>query len=342
MPSSRAQTWATAGAFWSVSAKAGCTAAARSTNRRTASHCASASGGGRAPRRRSGQGQRGHPPGRLPGDAQRLPAGGQDARRAGQARSRASASRAQASSRCSQLSSTSSRRLGRSASVERGQQRPARLLPHAHAPGHRLGHQGRVGQRRQLHQPHPVRVRLQGVGRGLQGQAGLARPPGAGQRHQPVGAQQAPPPPPAPAPARRSWSAAGAGCGAARPGCAGAGSRRGAPGRRAGTPAPGAGRSLQPVLPQVAQPRPRRQGVPHQGRRGLGEHHLPPVGRGRQPGAAVQRAPRSSGPPGAPPPRVQPHPRPERAPPRPRPPAAGPAAPPGRRPTASVGRAKAA
>ena len=105
-------------------------------------------------------------------------------RRCGQARRRAPARRAQASSRCSQLSSTSSRVRGRQRGRERGEPRPPGLLPDPEGRGGRLGHQGRVGQRRQLHQPHPLGVGRPRAGGGLERQAGLAHPAGAGQGQQ--------------------------------------------------------------------------------------------------------------------------------------------------------------
>ena len=80
---------------------------------------------------------------------------------------------------------------------QRRQRGPAGGLAAAH---HRQGgarHQGPVGQRRQVHQPDAVRVRptvrpaarraggVQQPGGDLQGQAGLAGAPGAGEGHQP-------------------------------------------------------------------------------------------------------------------------------------------------------------
>jgi hypothetical protein len=45
----------------------------------------------------------------------------------------------------------------------------------------------------------------------------------------------------------------------------------------------------QPVLAEVAQGRAGRRRVPHQGGRGLGQHHLPTVGGIEKAGDAVQR-----------------------------------------------------
>ena len=116
MPSSRAQTSATAAAFCAVTRKSGCAVAARSTNSRTASHrvsasAASAAGGSRGPGSDSEGTRKGVSP--ATPSSSRLVA---STRTPGQPRRRASARRAAASTRCSQLSSTRSRRLGRSAS----------------------------------------------------------------------------------------------------------------------------------------------------------------------------------------------------------------------------------
>ena len=70
---------------------------------------------------------------------------------------------------------------------------------------------------------------------------------------------------------------------------------------------------LEAVRAQVAQRHAGRQRVPHQLGRGPGEHHLPPVGRGHQAGAAVQRRPEVVGPLHLHLPQVDAHPGPERA-----------------------------
>jgi hypothetical protein len=68
---------------------------------------------------------------------------------------------------------------------QRGQEWAMRLLPQAQRLRYRLPHQGRVGQRGQIYQPHALRVRAyQLLGHG-QRQARLAHATGAGQRHQP-------------------------------------------------------------------------------------------------------------------------------------------------------------
>ena len=56
-----------------------------------------------------------------------------------------------------------------------------RLLPDAESRRHALGHERRVGQRRQLHQPHSVRVAVQQFCRDLERPPGLATAAGAGQ-----------------------------------------------------------------------------------------------------------------------------------------------------------------
>ena len=132
---------------------------ARSTNRRTASDSRQLRGRRQRAGRRAGpataRARRVSP---ATPSASRLVA---RMRRPGQARSSGVGQRGRRRRRrCSQLSSTSSSRCGRSGVRERRQQRPARLLPHAQRRGHRLGHQRRVGQRRQLDQPHAVRERV--------------------------------------------------------------------------------------------------------------------------------------------------------------------------------------
>ena len=104
----------------------------------------------------------------------------------GQACSSVSASWAQASSRCSQLSSTSSTWRPRRKAASAVQDRPPGLVAHAQAAATCCGHQRRVGQRRQLHQPDAVGEIVQQRLGHLQRQAGLAHPARAGERHQAV------------------------------------------------------------------------------------------------------------------------------------------------------------
>ena len=209
------------------------------------------------------------------------------------------------------------------------------LLPHAQRRGHRLGHQRRVGQRRQLHQPDAVRV-ARPARRPRPGAPGgsCPCPPGPVSVSSRVRGASSRAPPRASSRSRptKLVSCSGRLLGSAssvRRGGKSAGQVRVQQLEDALRPL----QVLQPVRAQVAQAGPAGQGVPHQRRRGLGEHHLPPVGRGHQPGAAVERAPRSSAPPWTLHlPQVQPHPRPRGRPPQLAPvlPPAGPAARPGR------------
>ncbi len=85
------------------------------------------------------------------------------------------------------------RSAGRASGVQR----------HAHRLRHRLGHQVRVGQRRQFHQPHPVRVRAPRwtPGRGRPRRPGASCPRPRGRSASPAGARPpggAPRPPRAP------------------------------------------------------------------------------------------------------------------------------------------------
>jgi hypothetical protein len=173
---------------------------------------------------------------------------------------------------------------------ERGQQGPTPLLAHPDGGGHGLGHQPRVAQRGQLHQPGAVGVRGQRLGGRLQGQPGLAGAPHAGERHQPVGAQQGRHLPQFALAPHEAGQLQGQ---VVRPRV-----QRSQRGELAGqfrvdelVHPLGPLQVPQPMLAQVAQPGPRREGVPHQVVGGLGQHRLPPVGRGRQPGAAVERRP---------------------------------------------------
>ena len=108
----------------------------------------------------------------------------------GQPASRAATRWAQAASRCSQLSSTISSersrswstsawpRLGRRAGIQ-----PERL-------GHRVGHQQRLADRREVDEPHSVGVRRTDLLRGRQRQPGLAAAAGPGEGEQPGPADQ--------------------------------------------------------------------------------------------------------------------------------------------------------
>ena len=52
--------------------------------------------------------------------------------------------------------------------------------------GHRLHHQLRIRQRRQIDKPGAIRILVYDIGRGLQGDPGFARASGSYQRDQPV------------------------------------------------------------------------------------------------------------------------------------------------------------
>ena len=87
--------------------------------------------------------------------------------------------------RCSQLSRMSSTRARLQVRAQRVQRRATRLLGHVeHANGF-AGDQRRVAQRRQVQEPHAVRVQVQLFGRHLQRQPRLAQPAHAEQRDQP-------------------------------------------------------------------------------------------------------------------------------------------------------------
>ena len=160
----------------------------------------------------------------------------------------------------------------------------------------------------------PSGYALQGVGRRLQRQAGLARPAGAGQGHQAVGAQQRRHLRQLPLPAHEAGQLQGQVVGQRVQGAQGRGSRRAGPGRRAGTPAPGAGRSFSRCSPRSRRPGARPGGRPAPGPPAASESTTcPPWAVASQPGAAVQGRPEVVGPLALHLPRVQPHPRPQGA-----------------------------
>ena len=171
---------------------AGCTASARSTKSRTASYCASRSSGA-GPARGRGHGERRHGARR---SRRRRPAPrGWSPARAG--RGRPAAGRRPAGRR----RPPGARSCPARGAGAWGQQRPARV-PSSGRPGSsrtpsgrgdRLRHERRVGQRRQLDQPHPVRVRGRAPRRAAcSASRVLPDPAGAGQGQQAGGAQQPP------------------------------------------------------------------------------------------------------------------------------------------------------
>ena len=137
-----------------------------------------------------GQGQGRHAEGHFAGDPQRFAAGGQD----GQLRAGLQQRICQAGAGLDHVLAVVqdqqqlllSRDIPAAASIAWGPVSSRR--PRARAVT--VGHQGRVGQRGQLHQPDAVSELLHQPGRGLQRQAGLAGAARAGQRHQAVGLQQ--------------------------------------------------------------------------------------------------------------------------------------------------------
>ena len=164
------------------------------------------------------------------------------------------------------------------------------LLPYPHGCRYHRGHLRRIGHRRQLDQPHPVRKPGRHPPGHLGGQAGLARPARPGHRHQPVPLKQAGnlahraiPADEARQPSREAMHAA---------------SRKPAPRRESGIQ-PGRGeleqphrpvQALQPVLARVDQ----REAqllflILHQGLRRLRDQHLPAAGRRADPRRPVHR-----------------------------------------------------
>ena len=150
--------------------------------------------------RAGGPGQGGHPPGGLPRQAQGPPAGGQHAH-AGAGPQQGLRQRPAGAQEVLAVVQHEQQAPGAQGPAQGIRQGPLGDLRHPGGGGDRLGHQLRVGQGRQLRQPHPVRVRrlvLSGPPRAAreaggegQSQAGLAAPAGAGQRQQ-AGLGQAP------------------------------------------------------------------------------------------------------------------------------------------------------
>ena len=244
-----------------------------------------------APRRRRrarvggpGSGQRGHAPGGLAGDAQRLPAGGQDAQRAGRpaAGRRPAGRRRPAGARSCPAPAAGAGRAGRRRAWPAAGRPGSSRTPTAAATA--WGTSAGSASGRQLDQPHPVRVRVQRRRPRPAGPGGSC-PSRRGRSGSPAGGRPAaPPPPPAPAPGpTKLVSCRGRLCGQRVQACAGAGSRRAGPGAASWNTRSGRWQVLQPVLPQVAQAGPRRQGVPHQRRRR--PRRAPPAPRGPWPSA---------------------------------------------------------
>ena len=197
MPSRRWQIWATAGAFRSVTRKAGSTARARSMKRRTASapRRPRAVGAGAAARlRQLGQGQRRDPPGGLAGDAEGLAAGGQQAHPGALLEDGVHEPGAGLDDVLAVVQEEE-----RVALLEQGDERRLRglagALPRPHRGQRGARDERRVGggrEGREVDEPHAVGDGAGATGHGLEGESGLAHAPRAGQRHQRARGEQAP------------------------------------------------------------------------------------------------------------------------------------------------------
>ena len=170
-----------------MSAKVGLTATARSTKRRADSYSRQALDIRQTPE--VGEGERGNGPGDLAGDAQSLPAGGQDA----QLRTGTQQRLGELGAGLDQMLAVVQNQqhlLGSEVVRERLGQRAARLLANAQGGGHRLWHERRIRQRRQLHQPHTVFEPFHQLARRRQSQPRLAAAARAGERQQAAILQQ--------------------------------------------------------------------------------------------------------------------------------------------------------
>jgi len=239
----------------------------------------------------SGQRQRRHPVNGLPADAERLSAGGQQMH-----------PRAAPQDRVGGLGAAVDQVLAvvqHDQDVLRGQRidqgpgdRPARLPGDPQRPGNRRRHRVLAGDRRELHQPHPVTGSVQHLGGHLQAQPGLATPPGPGQGDQARGLHQRPDLCQLPAAADEPRQLG----------------RQIVRQRRAAQRAQRRelrlqalraqledlfrpAQVLQLVHPKIPQRRARRQPVAHQRSRRLRHQHLPPVADRRDPGGPVHLQP---------------------------------------------------
>ena len=133
--------------------------------------------------------QRPHRAGDFTGDPQRLAAGRQDPQPRRGAQQRAGQPGAGIQQMLAVIQYQ--QQLRRPQPVDqRLQHRHITRLPHPQRQHHLRGHQPRIGDTGQLGQPHPVREPAHHPRPGLQGQPGLSRPAGPGQRDQPRLAQQ--------------------------------------------------------------------------------------------------------------------------------------------------------
>ena len=89
-----------------------------------------------------------------------------------------------ASRRCSQSSNTRRTRRSSRCSATRPENGNARLFLDAEGRGHRLGHQGSIGQAPELHDPRAIEELVHGLHGELERESGLAHPARAGQGQQ--------------------------------------------------------------------------------------------------------------------------------------------------------------
>jgi hypothetical protein len=159
-----------------------------------------------------------------------------------------------------------------------------------HGPRHRRGNQGGIGHRRQVHEDHAVLELGEQLRGDLEGQPGLAGAPGAGEGEQAGPAEEPPDLGDLLLPAHERGELHGE---VVPPGVQ-------RPGRRELGREPvdhqvvqvhRQGDVLQPVLPEVPERRSLRQGVLHQHPGGVGDDHLPAVGRRGDPGARFTSMP---------------------------------------------------
>ena len=266
----------------------------------------------------SGQRQRRHPVDGLPADAQRLAAGGQQVHPRAPPQDRLRGLGAGADQVLAVVQHDQDVLGGQG--VEQGVQGgPARLPGDPQRLRNGRRHGVLVGDRGQLHQPHPVPGPVQQLGGHLQAQPGLAAPPGPGQRDQARGSHQGPDLGQLPVPADEPRQL---GREIVRQRRVAQRAQRREPGpqaRRLQLEDPfRAAQVLQPVHAQIGQRRAGRKPVAHQGSRRLRQQHLAPVPDRGHPGGAMHiQAHQARGRPG----RLtgmHPHPHPDLLPGRPR------------------------
>ena len=163
-----------------------------------------------------GQRQRRHPPAHLAGHPDRLTAGRQhrQPRRAHPAARRPAPRSRRADARSCPAPPACCRSPKNRSSVSIVERPGWSGRPSARATVDR--HHAGIGDRRQIDVPHPVAELGRDARRDLDGQSGLARSAGTGQRHQPVVGQQLLAPRSSVRRGRRNWSAAPEDCGRQR------------------------------------------------------------------------------------------------------------------------------